>query len=223
MNTGKLSESIFNSSVLALIDKIKDEVIIGSGTGEDSVIFKEKIKPGQVIVMTKWAGIVGTSKIAREKELELLERFTQDFLDRAKTLDNNILATKEVKIVLDIGVAFIVNIREGGVNRALWEIAESSPIGIEVNVRDIPIKQETIEICELYDLNPYELISGGSVLIVTDKGSLVVKELQDNGIQAGIIGRIAKGNEKLVINGEYKRYLTPPKNDDLYKFLDLIT
>ena len=35
-----------------------------------------------------------------------------------------------------------------------------SGVGLEIDLKKIPIRQETIEICEFFDLNPYKLLSG---------------------------------------------------------------
>ena len=39
----------------------------------------------------------------------------------------------------------------------------------------IPVRQETIEICESFDLNPYKLLSGGSILVGTEKEKTLVQ------------------------------------------------
>lgn len=179
------------------------------------------IKPGQEIVMTKWAGQEGTSIIANNKEVQLLERFTKDFIDQAKALNKNFSVIKESEIAIDMGICSIYNIDEGGVFAALWEIAEAQSLGLVVEINKIPIRQETIEICEFYDLNPYQLASKGCLLIVTDKGNSLVAKLEESGINATIIGRITNGNKKVVRNGEYKRYLTPSKGDELCKIKEL--
>ena len=41
------------------------------------------------------------------------------------------------------------DITEGGIFGALWEIGEASGTGITADLRKIPIKQETVEICEV--------------------------------------------------------------------------
>ena len=56
---------------------------------------------------------------------------------------------------------------DGGVLCALWKMAEASGTGLKADLRKIPIRQETIEICEKFDLDPYRLLSSGSVLLGT--------------------------------------------------------
>ena len=50
---------------------------------------------------------------------------------------------------------------EGGFLSALWKMAEASQVGLEMDFSKVPIRQETIEICEIFDINPYKLNSEG--------------------------------------------------------------
>jgi hydrogenase maturation factor len=96
-------------------------------------------------------------------------------------------------------------------------MSESSEVGLEVTLKSIPIRQETIEICEAYDLSPYQLISSGSLLITIDNGNNLVRELQKQGIPATVIGNVKSGNDRVILNGEERRFLERPQTDELYK------
>jgi hydrogenase maturation factor len=111
------------------------------------------------------------------------------------------------------------DVTEGGIFGALWEIAAASKVGLEVDLKKILLKQETVEICEFYDLNPYMLISSGCMLMITDKANQLVDRLKAAGIAAAVIGRITEGNDRIIINEEERRYLEPPKSDELYKVM----
>ena len=106
---------------------------------------------------------------------------------------------------------------EGGIFGALWEIGAASKVGMEIDLKKILLKQETVEICEFYDINPYMLISSGCMLIVTDQANYLVDRLNAEGIAAAVIGRVTEGNDRVIINGEEKRFLEPPKSDELYQ------
>ncbi|HHU71264.1 MAG TPA: hypothetical protein GXZ21_04410 [Clostridiales bacterium] len=174
---------------------------------------------GQEIIMTKWAGLEGTAIIASSKEQELLSKYTSSFVDRAKGLMDYISVAAEVKIAREFGIPSIYEIKEGGVFGALWDIGAASKVGIEADLRKINIKQETVEICEFYDLNPYMLISRGSTLIITDKANRLVDKLNDAGIVATAIGYVTGSSKRTIKNGEERRYLEPPKKDELYKVI----
>ena len=44
-----------------------------------------------------------------------------------------------------------------------------------------------------------------------------VKKLKEKNINAVVIGKITAGNDRIVWNEEEKRFLEPPKSDELYK------
>lgn len=176
-------------------------------------------KAGQEIVMTKWAGLEGTAILAKAKEQELLTKYSLSFIKEAQNLLNYISVVPESRVAMSVGVTSMHDVTEGGIFGALWEIGVASKVGIEVNLQKIQLKQETVEICEFFDLNPYMLISSGSMLIVSDKANLLVERLGDEGIAATVIGRITEGNDRIVINGDEIRYLEPPKMDELYKVM----
>lgn len=174
-------------------------------------------KPGQEIVMTKWAGLEGTAILAKAKEQELLTKYSADFIKEAQKMLNYISVVPESKIAMKVGVTSMHDVTEGGIFGALWEIGAAGGVGLEVNLQKIQLRQETVEICEFFDLNPYMLISSGCMLIVTDSANLLVDRLRAEGIAAAVIGRITEGNDRIVINGDEIRYLEPPKTDELYK------
>ncbi|NLZ82698.1 MAG: hypothetical protein GX915_03430 [Clostridiales bacterium] len=178
-----------------------------------------EVNIGKEIIMTKWAGLAGTAIIASSKEQELLTKYTSSFVDSSKRLTDYISIVSEVNIAKNFGVASICEIKEGGVFGALWEIGAASKVGLEVDLQKIKLKQETVEICEFYDLNPYMLISSGSILIITDQANILVDKLHDAGIVAAAIGYITWSNKRIIKNGKERRFLEPPRKDELYKVI----
>ncbi|HHT56051.1 AIR synthase family protein [Herbinix luporum] len=175
--------------------------------------------PGQEIVMTKWVGLEGTAILAKAKEEELLSRYSAAFINGAKSMLDYISVLPEVKIANQVGVTSMHNVTEGGIFGALWELGAAFKVGLEVDLQKILLKQETVEICEYFDLNPYMLISGGCLLMVTDKANFLVESLREEGIEAAVIGRIKEGNDRLVKNNDELRFLEPSQSDELYKVI----
>lgn len=201
---------------------VNQAIITVTGVGKakrDAYITTNGAKVGQDIVISKWVGLEGTSILAKEKQVELLTRFTNSFVEEAKELDQYISIVPEAVIATKLCVSAMHDITEGGVYGALWEVAESAGVGLEVDVKKIPIKQETIEVCEFFGINPYCLISSGSLIMVTEKGHDLVSELEKEGINSCVIGKITAGNDRILLNDGEKRYLEPPKTDELYKAL----
>ena len=199
---------------------VTQPVISVTGVGkvrEDRLVSTAGAKPGQDILVTKWIGIEGTSIIAKEKEKELLERFSQAFVDTAKGFDQYLSVLPDSRIAVEHGVSAMHDVTEGGIYGALWEVAEASGIGLEIDLKAIPIRQETIEICEYFELNPYYLISSGCMLMAADQGHDLVRKLEAAGIPAAVIWKATDGKARRIWNGGEESYLERPKTDELYK------
>lgn len=111
------------------------------------------------------------------------------------------------------------DITEGGIFGALWELAEGAGTGLDVDLKRIPIRQESVEVCEQFGINPYLLMSSGSMLIAADNGPALVRALEKEGIHGAVIGRATCGNDRILRNGEEIRYLDRPQSDELYKII----
>ena len=174
-------------------------------------------RPGDDIVVTKWIGLEGTYIIAKEKREALLGRFAPDFVEAAEQFDQFLSVVKDAQIAVKHGVHAMHDVTESGIFGALWDMAEASEIGMEIDLKSIPVKQETIEICNHFDINPYKLISSGSLLIAAEDGYGLVRELEKNGINAAVVGKANEGNDRVLLNNDERRFLTPPETDELYK------
>ena len=186
---------------------------------EDAFISTAGAKPGNDVVITKWIGLEGTSILAKAKEAELLKKFPPKLIYDSKNFDKFLSVAPEAAPAVKSGVTAMHDVTEGGVFGALWELAESSGVGLLIDLRKIPVKQETVEICKFFDINPYELMSGGSMLMTAEDGNRLVMDLQAAGIEATIIGKCTDNNDRVLINGEMRRFLEPAKTDELYKVI----
>lgn len=201
---------------------VNQPVVCVTGIGKmkkDKYLNRKKAKAGQDIIMTKWAGLEGTAIIATEKEAELKAHYNPEFIDKAKALKQYMSVVLESKIAHEHGIVLMHDATEGGIFGALWELAANARKGVEIVLENIPIKQETVEICEYYDLNPYKLISSGSMLIIADDGPSLIQKLNENGVFATIIGKVVEGNDRIVIQEDTRRSLEPAKTDELYKVI----
>lgn len=199
---------------------VNQPLITVTGVGKikkEQLVATKGLEVGDELVMTKWAGLEGTAILANDHFEELTGRYTKEYMENAKELIRHISVVKDAKIASQVGVTSMHDITEGGIYGALWEVASAAGIGVEVELEKIPIRQETVEICEFYDLNPYQLMSSGCMLMGTQNGNALVKALEEAGIPAAIIGKAVAGNDKVIIREGERFYLEPPKSDELYK------
>lgn len=185
-------------------------------------ILKHKIvktsgaKIGDDVVMTKYAGLEGTAILAEDRESELRDKLTDEQLKKAKSLSSQISVVKEGVLAGELGVNSMHDVTEGGILGAAWEIAESSNTGVEIYLNSIPVLQETKCICDVFKLNPYRLISSGSMIITCSNGSELVEQFTNMGIAAAVIGKIVE-KERVIIEDGIKTELEPPGPDELFK------
>ena len=151
------------------------------------------------------------------KRQQLRRRFPAYLVEAAKGFDKYLSIIPEAAVAGKSGVWAMTDVTEGGIFGALWEMAESSGVGLEIDLKKLPIRQETVEICNLLDLNPYELISGGCLLIAAENGADLVRRLEEENIPATVVGRTTGGKDRIIRNGEEKRFLEPAKPDELYQ------
>lgn len=194
--------------------EVTEPVITVTGIGLCRENVRTEMKPGKGmdLVMTKWAGASGTNGLIIKGKEELQKRFGKDFLDRAESYGRDINCLPGAAIAWENGVAALHNVSAGGIFGALWELGEQCGTGLEVDLKKIPIRQETVEICEYYDENPYMIASEGVLLIVASSGSRLVRQFEEAGIVAAVIGQIREDQDRIVRNGEEIRFLVPPGN-----------
>lgn len=195
-------------------------VLTVTGVGKVSrehTMEERKVCAGQELVVSKWIGMEGAFLIVDAKEEELQTRYPYAMLDRIKAMEHEMTVLSEAATAVKSDVSVMHDLSEGGILGGLWEFAEKHSVGLEIDLKKIPVKQEIIEICEYYELNPYGLRSGGSLLMAANNGSNLVWELNKLGIEASVIGRITDGNERVILNQEEKRYLDLPQADEIYK------
>ncbi len=176
-------------------------------------------RPEQDVVMTKWLGLEGATVITNQKMRDLQTRYPNGLLDEAAAFERYLSIIPEAATAMKSGVSAMQVVREGGIFGALWELAEDSGVGLVIDLKKIPVKQETIEVCEFFDANPYKLLSGGSLLITTDKGMELVDLLKEQGIASAVIGKTIEGNDRILMNEDEKRFLEPAREDEFYKVL----
>lgn len=175
-------------------------------------------KPGQDIVISKWIGLEGTAYLAKKNREKLLERYPAYLVDEAAGFDRLLSVIPEAATAMKSGVCAMHDASEGGIFAALWELAEGAGVGLTIDLKKLPIRQETVEVCECLGVNPYELMSGGCLVMTTEDGLGLVSALETEGIPAVVVGKLTDSNDRIILNEDEVRYMDRPKQDEIYKF-----
>ena len=174
--------------------------------------------PGQEIVLSKWIGLEGTALLADKYEESLKKRYPGYLVEEASNFYKYISVLPEATVAVKAGICHMHDASEGGILAALWELAEGAGAGLTIDLKKLPIRQETVEVCEFVGANPYELRSGGCLIMTTYDGQKLVEALEEAGIAAAVVGRLTDSKDRLILNEDEVRYMDRPQVDEIYRY-----
>lgn len=175
-----------------------------------------KPEAGQAVVLLKWAGMEGMLRVTEEKEEQLKERFSPAFLAQIKSYAPQVFSIKEMRKAREAGAFGLRQIGEGGILAELYRMAKEEGLGLDLELHNISLLQETVEVCEQFHLNPYQMTSTGSFLAVVSDQSAFLRQMEEAGIPVSMIGYFTDNNDKIIRNGEEIRYIDRPAPDAVY-------
>lgn len=186
-----------------------------------------RLKPGDELVVAGAVALKGTVLAAERKYDILSKQFSKGFLKDVMSLYGNYgvgeppMESLAWKKAGEAGASARYEMGRGGFLSALWKMAEASQVGLRADLRKVPVRQETIEVCEALDLNPYQLFSEGAILIGIPAGAELAEELKRNGLMAAVIGQTNEENDRLLYSRENVRFLDRPAEDEIKGVVDL--
>jgi len=197
--TPNLKETIVSASILGMIKK-NEKIITSSGA-----------QTGDSVILTKGAGIEGTSILSNDFNDLLKNKIDKDILKNAKKYMKKLSVVKEALIARKYATA-MHDPTEGGVRGGIHELCDASGKGFFVDISKIIIGKETKLICEALEIDPLALIGSGALLITCPEkySKLLTKELRENNIESSIIGEIREDKKD--------RNLGRVKQDEIWRF-----
>lgn len=192
---------------------------IGSGNRKSLLNSNKIIKPGDNLIMTKYAGCEGTVILFNDFEKELKAILDEDEIKQVKYLEKSISVIKEGILAAKVGVKEMHDVTEGGILGAAWELAEKSKLGVNINVDNISLLSSTVKISEYFNIDPLKLISSGAMLMVVskEKTNELIYKMKENNIDNSVIGEFYEGNSIISSNDKMINSLEAPNSDELYK------
>lgn len=145
-----------------------------------------------------------TGPIGYETALRLYEEDCERVKNRfPEFFINSFLEIKKNMAEIDLekygSGLYIREMRSGGLFETLWDLCEEAGCGCEIDFERIPVRQEVIEVLELFKESPYEVPSAGSRLIFSNEQIF----------GASLIGFTNETKERIIDFGSHRRYLTP--------------
>lgn len=209
-----------HTEVTEAVNKILISTTVLGRANKASIPDLSTIKIGDVIAISKYVGIEGTSIISQEKD-DISEVLNEEEIKFAKALSENISVLKESKLASKYGVKYMHDITEGGLYGALWETGVAVGHGLRAYYENIPLLDVTNKISKFYEIDPMKLISSGSMLMIFDKDKFkdFKEETEKFGIKVTDIGEVIEGKDTEVIAYDQILILSEPSSDELYRVL----
>ncbi|GAB6178790.1 hypothetical protein JCM14036_01090 [Desulfotomaculum defluvii] len=172
---------------------------------------------GDAVLITKGAAIEAAALLGSELGDSLRSAgITEELVGQASQ------RIKEMTVVEDAllaaacgGVHAMHDATEGGLARGLWEVAEASGVGLRIERSQVMVPPDVKAICSHFQLNPYEVISEGTLVLTVDPDKVgdVLKSYEMAGIPAAVIGKVVpqgEGRRWLEVDGSEQDLLPPP-------------
>ena len=178
------------------------------------------MRAGQDLAVAGYAGLAGTLALAEAKSQELSLFFSDEYMEKIAGCRTLILEKRDAAFWRGLGASEWEPAGEGGILTAIWNLSGAYETGVEFSLRKIPLRQETVEVCERLELNPYRLYSEGCYLLAADNGGQLVEKLAGEGIFAQVIGRVKDGIAREMIVQDGRGFLERPQPDEMWKVLN---
>ncbi len=171
-------------------------VIVGTMLGKiiERPITTGGLRAGDLVGMTKWAGLEGTSILLKEFGERLRESCGEDFFAEAREL----LGEEWLSVVPEATLAAacphvtaLHDVTEGGIGEALHEMARASGLHIHADPASVPVHPQTKRICSELGMHPFGLLGSGSLLVgcAQDGKETLERMLADHGIEFSWLGK----------------------------------
>ena len=173
------------------------------------------------VVVTGYAGFDGSLTIYQNKECRerLLRNYSKSFLGVLEKQTPQPLVPEKLSESAAEGLS--ESAADGGVLAALWRLLKRQRSGGTYALSEIPVLQQTIEICETFALNPYRLSADSCrVWLVEGKDWQRLWEMSAAaGVPFAVIGHTAEGVAIWRTDSEVPSSIRRPEADELVKIL----
>jgi len=187
---------------------------------KDGWVTADMARPGNRLIVTKTAALEATAILANTF-VDLVEgKLGAATTTRARGLFESMSTVDDALAAAGVGlrkrgVWAMHDATEGGVRNAVWEMAQASGIGVDVDLSDVPIDPSVAEVSKVFEMDPLDAISEGTLLIAVepDASEEVIARLKRKGILGVDIGAFTKKGGHCRDRG---RALTPANRDPFW-------
>jgi len=196
-----------------ITDRYEHPVLSGTMMGISSYNYSASdISSGDLILMTKHAGLEGMSILANDRPDLFRSFLSPEEISEVTGWSRSLSIYRESKLLRDIA-KFMHDPTEGGIIGGISEIAELSGFGVHIDPGDIPIHDITRKASINLGFDHSHMISSGVLVAVFEpsRSEEALSRLAHENIQASVIGHMVKGKGNIEISTQ----------EELWRVLDL--
>lgn len=170
--------------------------------GKEDYVTPADAKPGDYVILTKGPAIETAGILSVLRERELLENYPSSLVKKAQALCKEMTVIKDALTAMEAGgVTAMHDATEGGVIGGLFEIANASGVGMDIDESLFIYPEEVKMVCEAFAIDPLSAIAEGSLLITVrpSHSEKVLNRLAEEGIESSLIGSVLKDAKKRIM------------------------
>jgi hydrogenase expression/formation protein HypE len=182
-----------------VVEKGKGDALFINTTGIGLVpngleLSADRARPGDLILLSGSIGEHGIAILAEREGLEFEGEIESDSAPLHGLCREMVTASTAIRCMRDL--------TRGGLSSALNEISIQSRVGIELDERAIPVREEVRGACEMLGLDPLYVANEGKLIAIVapDEAEDVLRTMRQHphGLHAAIIGRVTEALPGLV-------------------------
>jgi hydrogenase expression/formation protein HypE len=167
----------------------------GIGVVPDGIeLSADRARPGDKVLLSGSIGEHGIAILAQREGLEFETAIQSDSAALHTLVGEMLRATREIRCMRDP--------TRGGVSSTLNEIAQQSCVGIELEERSIPVREQVRGACELLGLDPLYVANEGKLiaLVAAEAAEQLLDAMRRHplGHEAQLIGTVKQDHPGLV-------------------------
>lgn len=172
-------------------------------------------QPGDSLLLTGSAGIEATAILATDFRDRLAGTVPESVLNRAVSFYDDVDVGEAGRVLAPYAHA-MHDPTEGGLVDGLLELAVASDVSVKIDPDNIPVREETAQLCAAVDVDPLRTFGSGSLLAAVgpDVVDDALAALADAGIEGTVVGEVVEADEPALILGD--ETIHEPVRDELY-------
>lgn len=188
-------------------------VVVGTMLGRaQRVLRAERMVPGDLLLMTKHAGIEGMAILAQDRPDLVVPFLGEEALDEIRSWTERLSVVTEGRLLRDLA-RFMHDPTEGGLLGGFGEISRLSCRGLHLDRAAVPVHRHTARLAQALNFDPLRLISSGVLLAVIPGEALdeAQRRLAGAGLEGVVVGHVVEGEGDC----------PPSLDEELWRLLEL--